>query len=198
VKVAADGSYAFNEIEAATHLLEVWPASVGDYAGIGLAPTFPLSLEANAPTTLDLVWLAPEQHVSVPDSSTELEIADGLLVTLGHDTALPSFLLSGDFTEVYGVRYPDDKRPPIAGVSDPLGLWVLGPTETSSTGDGFPVRFTNDWALADGTVLHVWYSAQDQDTLAGRWLSAGDVTVAGSDISGDAKLPNLGTVLLSK
>jgi hypothetical protein len=60
------------------------------------------------------------------------------------------------------------------------------------------VRFTNEWSLADGTTLSVWYAAQDVTTFEGRWLLAGDVTVAGNDIQGAARLPALGTVLLSR
>ena len=194
--IGADGSYELPKIEAATHLLEVWPPAKND---LWLAPTFPFTLKANKATTLDLSWLAPDKTVKLPDTAKSVEIADGAHVTIGKDNSSPSLYLAGDFTNVYGVRFLLDHLPTIEGASGtPVGVWVLGPTETKATGDGFPITFDNDQSLADGTELTVWMSEQDDTSHEGVWVSLGKLKAKGASISGDVKLPMLGTVLLTK
>ncbi len=196
----ADGTYAFSSVEAATHLLEIWPSSGGSNASVWLSPTFPVTLQADKTAHLNLTWLAPDKRVTVPAVATELEIADGLFVSLGHDTSTPSMYLSDDFKEVYGVRVPDGKIPPIVGEGPgvPVAMWILGPVDTEAKAAPFPVRFANIGSKADGKTLHVWMSHQDETSLEGTWETVGEVTVSGNEMTGTAKLPRLGTVLLSE
>lgn len=195
----SDGTYSFSPIEDGTHLLELWSPGNSADAGELLSPTFPVTLEAGQTRTLDLRWAAADKRVQVPEQHTEIEVANGLFLTIGKDTSTPSFLDVNPYTDVYGFQFPADALPPIEGAGAPLGLWVLGPTKTTAAAaGGFPVGFTNSWGLPDGSTLHVWFAEQDPDTLAGRWTPVGDVTVQGSQARGSAAIRELGTVLLTE
>ncbi len=195
--VGADGSYGLQDVEPLTHLLEIWPASTGPSAGLWLAPMFPLSLASREQRTLDLLWLAPDKRVDLPETAAEVEIADGFFVTIGRDTARASIFLADEFTELYGVRFPDATLPLIEDIEQPVAYWVLGPMDTKPVSEGFSVRFTNKWSLPDGTTLQVWHADLDDEGL-GTWVLDGEVSVKGDVISGDAKLPKLGSILLSR
>jgi hypothetical protein len=174
------------------------------------AATTPYAFEPQPPeplavTLIPMVFAADEQKhidVIVPalDAShplgatpTELELGDGLFVTVGkNDLAPPSF--EQPATTAAGVRTPDDAIPPIEVVTGtPLAVWYTAPFNYTAE-NGLPFRIENTFGLADGDTAEVYVGSYDDHA----WVDVGVVTVTDGYLSGPGKLPKLSTILLVK
>jgi len=141
----ADGSVTIDSAGAGTHSFDAVPAGLDGYS----TTLTILSIEPGETLTVDfhLPDLTPAQ--AVPATPTELELGDGLFVTLGEGTFA---LLFGDVTDVAGAKLSAEQWPTMDLEGTVVAVWNLDPFEAEST-DGAPVRIANSWGYAPGKAL---------------------------------------------
>ena len=185
----ADGAWAFNSIEAWTAMFYVTPDEASGYAD----PMVVLTLVEGEERVLDVVLDRFDTPRPLPATSEEVEVTDGLFLTVGADILEPAPLTDLP-SEVAAVRVPEAHRLPIELVGELLDVWYVSPWEATSEA-GVGVRLDNMWGMAPGDRARVW-AASEPTTYA--WLDAGELVVAEDGLThvGDAALPILTTMAL--
>lgn len=187
----ANGEWAYGAIEAWTAMFYVTPDEGSGYAH----PMVVLTLAEGEARVLDVVVDALDAPRPLPATASEVEVTDGVFLTLGADILEPAPLTDLP-SEVAAVRVPEAHRLPIELEGELLDVWYLSPWEATSE-SGVRVRLANAWGLAPGDRARVW-AASEPTTYA--WLDAGELVVTedGLMLEGDTALPILTTIALVK
>ena len=191
----AQGNYAFEDVVVEWHAFEVKPPffdGANDPFEGYIVGFVPLAFETDQVRSVDMPLLEGDAPTTLPASSpTEIEVGSGLFVTLSADMLKPP-TFEDPATEVAGILVPDNVQPPVDSIEGTvLAMWFMGPFDHEVTG-GADMRIRNDWKLKDGTTYEVWVGSYPNSS----WLDAGDLTVKGGWLEGDARLPRISTVLL--
>ncbi|MES2642425.1 MAG: carboxypeptidase-like regulatory domain-containing protein [Myxococcota bacterium] len=189
VQTDAGGAWGFAAIEAWTAMFYVTPAASTGFA----TPMGVLTLAEDEERVLDVVLDTFDPPRPLPSSASEVEVSDGLFLTLGADILEPAPLTDLP-SEVAAVRVPTAHRLPVELDGELLDTWYLSPWEATSE-SGVGVRLANTWGLAPGDRARVW-AASEPTTYA--WLDAGELVVTedGLMLEGDVALPILTTLAL--
>lgn len=158
-----------------------------------LTPIVLLTLTDGETRDLDAVLLPADKSSALPATSTEVEVVEGVYLTVGADILEPAPLTElGD--TISAVRVPDGASLPIELAGTVLGTWYFAPFEAESE-HGVGVRLDNLWGLAPGTTVEVYAMSMPTEFS---WLLAGTLTVdaGGTSLTGDAKLPILTTMVV--
>jgi hypothetical protein len=184
-----DGSYAIIG-------LKPWPATyyIAPPDGLGLAhPLVPLTLGDAEQRALHAVVPPLDPGRPIPTTAAEVEVTDGLYLTLGVDTLTPAaFTELGD--EVAAVLVPEGARLPVEIEGSVVALWYLDPFEATAE-RGIPVRIDNAWGLPPGQALELHFAHEPYDP---GWELAGTLVVSldGTRLEGDATIGILTTLAL--
>ena len=185
-----DGKVAFTA-EARAHSLHI---NTGDTNLPEVV--FPLFFEADVMQTLDLRIPALETPLVLSEPSSR-EVATNLFLTLGAgDLEIP--LDPTTITEVHGVAVEAPHFPPIylgETTAQPEMVWYLGPYQSAQTG-GTAFKITNAWGAVAGETYSVYVA--HYETF--EFVDLGTIAVSedGNSISGEAKLPELTTLVIVK
>lgn len=184
-----DGAYAFGSIEAWTAMFYVVPEAGSAFAN----PMVTLTLADEETRTIDVVLDPFDSPRPLPDVASEVEVTDGLYLTVGADILEPPPLEDLP-SEVAAVRVPEAHRLDVEVEGTLLDVWYLSPWEASSE-PGVAVRVDNLWGLAPGERARAFVTSEPT-TYA--WLDAGELVVAddGATLAGEASLPLLTTLAL--
>ena len=182
----SDGSFAFADVAADWHSFEI---VVTDSSRATVL--VPVQLGAEEVFSLDVNVPDLDAASSMPSSPTEVEMGEGLLLTIsGGDIEPPLFV--DPATEVAGVRVPQADWIPVIGATEVVDQWFLAPYHHKAVNGGLPIRFENLWKLKDGTSYEVWVASYDDSA----WHSAGTVTVGGGFLEGGVLIDEVSTVAL--
>lgn len=184
------GRYSYPELEAWTASFYVIPDVES-----GLATAMaPITWADGEDKVIDVRMVVLDDPLPIPASAEEVEVTEGLWLTLGMDTLEPPFGV--DLEDVAAVRVPEADRLPIELDGEVLDVWYIHPWEAESE-EGAPVRVANAWGLAPGESVRAWASSLP---LEYSWLDAGTLTVTedGGMLEGDAALPVLTTLVLTR
>lgn len=182
----AAGTFSYDDVALVPHSLEPVPPEGSDWATMNLPYTFdPLEVKV-----LTFVQQELDPVVPIPATPAEIEMGDGLWVTIGTgDLVAPP--LHDDATTAGGVSVPQADWPTIDDVTGTvLAVWYTHPFDYTAP-EGLPVRIEGDLGLAEGAVV---------DLLVGSyadfaWIDGGSLTVTGGELVGTAELPLLSTVI---
>jgi hypothetical protein len=186
----AAGAYVYDALEAWTASFYVIPA-----VGSGLATAMaPITWAEDEDKVIDVQMLELDDTHPIPATAAEVEVTDGLWLTLGMDTLTPPFGI--DLVDTAAVRVPVEDRLPLEVPGEVLDVWYLHPWESESE-EGVPLRIANTWSLTPGETVRAWVSSLPLDYS---WLDAGTLTVSedGTMLEGDAELPVLTSLVLTR
>lgn len=183
-----DGRISVAPLSLGAHLLHLIPPDGSSLAEI----LVPLILD-DAPRELTLYAPALDPPAALAETPQLLPFGDGLelLVGLG-DLAPPLF--EEQTAVVTGVRLAPSQWPPTDGIStEVLAVWLLSPLGHRSE-VGLPMRVTETLGVIPGESARVWVSSLEEP----QWLDMGSLTSDGAFLDGDALLPVLSTVVLTR
>ncbi len=182
---ATDGSgaFTFDDVQVDWYSFEAVPPE--GYATL----LVPLQFTEDQERSLAFVMHELDATSPMPSSATEVEMGEGLHITLSAGVLEPPLFVDPSDT-VAGVRVPAADWLPMDAGGTVIDMWYVAPFDHHATNDGLPVRFDNLWGLKDGVSYEVWVGSYEDS----EWLNAGSVTVSGAELSGDAKLPLLSTM----
>jgi len=181
------GDYAFSNVVADWHSFEIvgFDGRATVLVPVEIGPDEVFSLDVNVPLL--------DPATPMPSSSTEVEMGEGLLLTIaGSDIEPP--LLVDPATEVAGVRVPMEDWIPVLGAGEVLDQWYLSPYHHKAINGGLPIRFENLWKLKDGESYEVWVGSYDDSA----WIVAGTVTAQGGYLDGGVTIDEVSTIALVK
>lgn len=179
----ATGTYAFEDILDGPGSFEIIPPEGTDYA---IAFT-PIDLEDDATLSVDVTMLPLGAPVSIPATAAELEITDGVYVTLGEGELEPPLFVD-DATEVAGVDATATPMPVQLLEGTVLAMYYLAPFDFHATA-GAPIELRNDWGLADGEA-ELYVAVYETST----WDKVGDLTVSGDRLVSSGGLHLISTI----
>ena len=145
--------------------------------------------------TLDLDVVVPSLGTAreLPAKAEEVEVAEGLFLTVGADILEPAgFEELGD--EIAAAVVSSEHSLPLDLDGEVLAQWYVDPFEATSE-SGVSLRLANQWSLSPGETYDVVVAG---DPYAPGWLEAGTLTVSadGSTLEGDAMLSMLTSIVL--
>ncbi|MFZ5482005.1 MAG: carboxypeptidase-like regulatory domain-containing protein [Myxococcota bacterium] len=189
ITTEADGAYAFEALEAWTATYYVVPEEGSGYAN----PMVTLTLADGEARAIDVVLDPFDTPQGLPRVASEVEVTDGLYLTIGADNLTPPPLEDLP-AEVAAVRVPAEHRLDVEVDGAVLDVWYLSPWEATSE-TGVAVRMDNLWGLAPGDRARAFVVSEP---TAYTWLDAGELVVEedGATLAGDASLPILTTLAL--
>lgn len=155
-----------------------------------IAPHTPAMGETLA---LDVVVPALDTPRELPADAEEVEVTDGLFLTVGADILEPAgFEELGD--EIAAAAVAPEHSLPLGLDGEVLAQWYVDPFEATSEA-GVPLRMENRWSLPAGQTYDVVVSG---DPYAPGWLEAGTLTVSSDAtmLEGDAALLMLTSIVL--
>ena len=163
-------------------------------ADSGLAtPIAPHTPAMGQTVELDVVMPALDAPVDLPSSAREVEVTDGLFLTVGADILEPAgFEELGD--EVAAAPVAAEHSLPLEVDGEVVAQWYVYPFEATSE-SGVALRLANQWSLPAGETYEVVVSG---DPYEPGWIEAGTLTVSsdGESLEGDAELPLFTSVVL--
>ena len=183
----AGGLYSFPALEGFTHSFEIVISS-GGWA----TPLAPVTLVAAQENVLDAVGVKFSESQAMPSSPKELEVVEGLHITVGLDQLKLPF--GADGSMVSGVRVAASDQVPVELPGEVIQMWYLGPFDGHAEAH-LPFRMDNLWGLSAGETLEVWAA----DYTLAAWVSAGTVTVSGDELTLESDgegIPVLSTLVL--
>src|SRR5690606_20930327 len=144
---------------------------------------------------IDVTIPALDAAHELPATAAELELGQGLFVTVGKDDLEPPLFVD-PATHAAGVRVEQATWPPLDEIDSEkvVAVWYTVPFDHHAKSDaGLPLRVQDQWSLDEGAELSVWVGSYGESA----WLPAGSLTV-GADgwLTGEAALPHLSTVVL--
>lgn len=147
VAVLAPGEYEFVDIAAGPGAFEV--RSFADVEPPFATVFTPLDARADRIRTVDVVVPRLSHWLALPATPGELQIADGLWVTVGLDQLIPSSPFAPAATHVGAVDATAQALPTDRLEGELLALYYLSPFDYAATAP-LPLRVRNDWSLASG------------------------------------------------
>ncbi|MCK6521187.1 carboxypeptidase-like regulatory domain-containing protein [Myxococcota bacterium] len=184
----ASGAYSFPALEGFTHSFEIVISS-GGWA----TPLAPITLVAAQENVLDAVGVKFSDSQAMPATPKEVEVVEGLYITVGADQIKLPF--GADGSMVSGVRVAAASQLPVELTGEVIQTWYLGPFDGHAIDAHLPFRMDNLWGLTAGETLEVWAA----DYALAAWVSAGTVTVSadGLTLESDGEgIPVLSTLVL--
>lgn len=189
----AGGSFAFEDLEAGPGSFAIAP--IGDE---GFEPFTPISVACGVDRTIDVVVPDTAPGVAIPGTAAEIEVTDGLYLTVGTGDLPGRPPLEPVPTEIaaVGLAADDEGVPPLEGFTgEAVALFYLLPFD-SETAEGvtLPVRLDDPgWSLEGRGRL--WYA----DYFTSTWIDLGALTVDGdSKLVPEDGLPGLSTLLVTR
>lgn len=190
----AAGGYAFTGLEPGDYSLDALP---GEEDG-RFTVLVPVELAQDEARAVDLRVPTIDNAQAMPGSTEDVEIADGLTVTLKSGDLDLDF---GDVTDIAGTLVDAGCQPEglvLPGGVTPVAMWYLHPYDAHAVNGGVPYEMENLWGLSPAEELEVWVGVYD----AFDWVSAGTVTVTGDgtlleNLDGTG-LPVFSTVVLAR
>jgi hypothetical protein len=177
------GAYAFPTLPDGRQAFDAVPG--GDYATVLVPLTYTegsnMSVDVQVP---EIAWQ------SMPTSSTEVEMASGVFVTLAQGEL--EYPFGADESRTGGVAVDQANWPPLELEGTPTSVHYLAPYDAKS--DGLSFRISADAAgVADGDTVQIVAA----DYLEYDWHDMGTFTVTDGWITGD-NLTVLSTLVVVK
>lgn len=166
-------TYAFGPLTAGVGSYAVEPKGAGYFE-----PFAPITLEAS-PRRIDATVPSLNAGVAIPATAAEIEVAEGLYLTLGAGDLPGKPPLEPAPTVVYGID-ATSLNLPIEGVTgEVVAVYYLSPfqKEVGVEEGTLAVRLDDRWTLGAGG--HLWLGRYESST----WLDLGELTA-----DGDGKL----------
>jgi hypothetical protein len=183
----ANGLYTFPPLEGFTHSFEIVISS-DEWA----TPLAPITLVAAQENVLNAVAVKFSTSQTMPATPKEVEVVEGLHITVGLDQLKLPF--GADGSMVSGVRVAASAWLPVELPGEVIQMWYLGPFEAHAE-NHLPFQMDNLWGLSAGETLEVWAA----DYTLAAWVSAGTVTVSSDEqtlVSDGEGIPVLSTLVL--
>ncbi|MBX2796782.1 MAG: hypothetical protein KTR31_03905 [Myxococcales bacterium] len=186
-----DGFYAYDEVEDGPHSLYFVPPT--DWVDPHAVSFVPLVLTDAQERVVDVPMLAVTDAVSLPTEPTELDVGGGLLLQVSAADLEPDFFEPAP-DRIAALQLSDTRVLPVDGVpGEVVAMWFLDPWGASAP-EGLPLRVRNQWSAPDGTSFRVWVASRSEHA----WIEAGSLQASGDVLTGDARLPWLNTVVLTR
>ncbi len=182
----ADGAYEFANVCVGAYSLEFTAEKDSGLATL----IIPLDIADGEVLTVDGFQL-PLDPATTLGSATEIEVVDGLHITVGTGDLEPPDALSVAATDIAGVAIPTELLPPVQGATTVVAGWNLHPFDYEAPA-GLPVRVDNLWSLPEGGAYELWVA----DYTLSVWTVAGTFTVDEGSLVGIVSLPMLSTMVL--
>jgi len=184
----ADGRFMFDEVVVDWHSLEVIPPAGNDTLATVLVP---LVFQTDEDREVDLVMVPLDPASALTATTATHEVGEGLEIALELDDLEPP-TFAEDATEVAGVRLTEKQWVPVDEQQGTVfAQWLLEPFDYKAKVD-IPMTFTGDFGRKDGASVKVLVG----DYTSSQWLDAGTLVSKGGELSGEAKLPVVSTVVL--
>ena len=163
-------------------------------ADSGLAtPIAPHTPAMGQTVEIDVVMPALDPAQDLPPTAREVEVTDGLFLTVGADILEPAGVEElGE--EVAAAPVSAEHSLPLELDGEVVAQWYVEPFEATSE-TGVELRLANQWSLPAGATYEVMVAGDPYDP---GWIEAGTLTVSsdGQTLEGDAQLAVLTSVVL--
>jgi hypothetical protein len=180
------GVVEYTDVVILPYSLEPVPPEGSDWATMN----FPYTFEPNEDKVLTLVQQELGPLTTLTGTPVEIELGDGLWVTIGSGDLEPP-ALHDPATTAGGVAVPQADWPTIDDVTGTvLAVWYTHPFDYSAP-NGLPVRIEGNLGLGEGASVDLLVGSYSHFA----WLEAGSLTVTGGELVGSAELPLLSTVI---
>jgi hypothetical protein len=181
----AQGRSTFEDVEPGSYSLHVSPPD-------GLAePLVLLSFEEGEHKELLLEAPQLEPGSALGEEPQYVQVAAGLELEAALGDLQPA-LFDPEVEALAGARL--EPFPPFDGLSaEVLAVWYLHPFDAVAP-QGLPIRVTQSLGLASGEQGRVWVASYS--TMS--WLDAGTLVSDGTLLTGDARMPRLSTVVITR
>ncbi|MCB9682755.1 MAG: hypothetical protein H6733_14915 [Alphaproteobacteria bacterium] len=183
-------TYAFGNLDAGPGSFDIvlLPSCDGERFA---TPFAPLDVETGVTRTVDVTVPRLGPATAIPATATEIEVVDGLYLTVGEGSLERPSPLEPAATEIAGVD-ATDVAVPIEGITGTvLAVYYLAPFDYDSSA-GVPVRLDNAWTLADSEG-ELWIG----DYTTSSWEKVGDLTIDGDDkLTTATGLPRMSTLVV--
>lgn len=186
-----DGNtYTFGGLDAGPGAYDVVPLCEDERLA---TPFAPITLDEAATRTIDIVVPKLGPATAIPDTAAEIEVVDGLYLTIGKGDLSKPTPLDPEATEVAGVDATAFSVP-IEGITgDVLAVYYLHPFDYPADG-GLTVRLDDGWTLGSGNG-ELWVGNYDDI----QWDKVGDLVDDGDGkLTPGAKLPRISTLVVVK
>jgi hypothetical protein len=164
------------------------------YAPEGLAtPLGLLSLEEGERQEVLLQVPLLDLLAVLGEAPAYVQVGAGLQVQAARGELVPA-PFAPEVDALAGVRVDPERWPPLDGLAaEPLAVWYLDPFDATAP-SGLPVRVTEPLGLLPGERARVWVASYPTAT----WLDAGALVSDGATLTGEALLPRLSTVVVTR
>jgi hypothetical protein len=179
----AQGRYVYEDVLPGTYALQVLPPE-------GLASALlVLSFEEGEQKELQLEIPSLEAGSALGEAPQFVQVAAGLELQAALGDLEPA-AFDPEVVALAGAR----AEPPIEGLPDEvLAVWYLHPFGAAAP-QGTPVRVTESLGLASGEQARVWMASYSPPS----WVDVGTLVSDGSTLTGDARLPELSTLVITR
>ncbi len=181
-----NGEYVYSGLTPGVGTFKLIPQDGTNWAAVVL----PYTVANDSTVTVDVTMLERENLQTIPETTTEVEVAPGIWMTIGQDT-VTNLGLAESSTEFH-ISDASDVAPAIEGLEETevLGVWYLGPYHHAADAS---VRMTNIWDVADGEAS-LYYIEPN----ASEWHEVGTANVVDGELTFDGKITELTTLVLAR
>ena len=179
-----NGTFTYTTLKAGTGSMKLVPPAGSDLATVAL----PITVADDATFTFDVTMLSKQHTVALPESTTEIEVAPGVFMTLGADTVTPKGL--GSPATEFSWTDASAAMPHIEGVEaeEVLGLFYVQPYHYVAYAD---IRMQDVWGVSDGEAMLYQFDSDD-----GAWHLVGTATKRTGELIFDGRVTELSSLLL--
>ncbi len=181
------GRFGFERVVAAPTSLEV----IGPFGSTYATAFSAVLLEEEVPRHFVVTLLERDPPSPLTADPVWHDVGAGLRIEASSAAIEPPAFVD-PATEVWGVFVPEEHHPPLDGLEQVLAVWFVGPFDHHAP-DGLPIQIEGTYGLAEGEQVRVRVG----DYASSSWLDAGTLTVTGTGLQGDARLPVLSTVVIT-
>ena len=171
------GEYSIGTNENGLGALEFFPLS-DDYADF-FVTAIPYETESGADYNVDIVLQQSAGWQDMPATSTEVDMGDGLTLTLGAD--LVELPFGTDENTVGAKAVPEAEWPPLIGLDHGgtvVAIYYLSPFDAHAGGDGLDFWISNS-AIQETKVYTVYEFQVDTTEFIYEWANLGTSTAEG-------------------
>ncbi len=183
-EVWENGNFTFTHLKGGTGSMKLVPPNDSNLSPVAL----PITIADDATFSFDVTMLTKQHTVELPETTTEVEVAPGVFMSLGTDTVQPR----GVGTPATEFSWTDASAdmPHIEGVEaeEILGLFYVQPYHYVAYAD---IRMQDVWGVADGETRLYQYRADE-----GVWHLVGAGTKRTGELIFDGRVTELSTLLL--